>query len=56
MYQRQIFVIVLNSATVFFAFSLIGIKNSASRSEECNNRATGQEKTRLLFSYVYFKQ
>ena len=48
--QQRIFVIVLNSVSVFFRLLLTGFKISASRSEERNNRAFGKRKTRVLIS------
>ena len=45
--QLQIFVIVQNSANVFFTF--FGSKISACRSEDCNNRTTGKRKQRNYF-------
>ena len=48
--QRRIFVIAVNSASVFFfRFLLIGSKISACRSEESNNRATGKGKQGYYF-------
>ena len=49
--QLGIFVIVLNSASVYFCvFLLTDCKIGACRSEEHNKKGTGQEKTRVLFS------
>ena len=49
--QLRTFAIVLNSASVFFLhFHLTGFKISACREEERNNRATGKEKTKVIFS------
>ena len=47
--ELRIFVIFLNSAIGFLRFLLTEFKISACRSEERYKRATGKEKTKVVF-------